>query len=207
MAKFKTVEIDGTKFEVELDSDGYFRALDDGDLVKAPTFTELQEKLRKRRRRAKVRLALPITLLGVTAAPDPEARHSWQRTPGIRPARDTVDAVVTGVHAQNRDLLTELADGTKQRLGGYGHGSEGVMARRLTAAEKTEYVRLATVAHEADEALDAFVDGVKIGNARAWVTDQVEAAEKAQLDAEPATEAPTEDPRLAAPAARARKRR
>jgi hypothetical protein len=200
MAKFKTVEIDGRKFDVELDGDGHFSALDDGDLVKAETFSALQEKLRTRRRRQKVRLSLPITLLGVTQAPDPAVvKHSWQRTPMLREAPETVDATVTGLHAQNRDLLVVMADGTKDRMDGNGYGREGIIARRLTAAEKATYVRLATAADAADAALKTFVDGVKISNARNWVREQVEAAEKAQLDAEPAVEETPADPRLAAP--------
>jgi len=199
MAKFKTVEIDGRKFDVELDSDGHFRALDDGDLVKADTFTALQEKLRARCRRQKVRLALPITLLGVTQKPNPQAPHSWERGSALRPDRDTVDATVTGVHAQNRDLLTELPDGTKHRMDGNGYAREGTITRRLTAAEKATYIRLATAAADADEALETFVAGVKIDNAREWVREQVEAAEKAQLDAEPAVEEAPADPRLAVP--------
>jgi hypothetical protein len=204
MAKFKTITIDGTSFSVELDDDGHFRALDDGDLVKAPTFSELTEKLRKRRRRAKVRLSLPITLLGVTQKPDPAMKHSWQRTTALRPAPDTVDATVTGLHAQNRDMLVTLADGTKERMDGNGYSREGIVARQLTAAEKAKYVELSLAASAAGDALDAFVDKVKVGNARQWVIEQVEKAEQALLDAEPPAEELTGDPRLAAPS---RKRR
>jgi hypothetical protein len=192
----KAIEIDGQKFKVDVTDDGMFRALHDGDPISAQTYADLSDKLRKRLRRAKVRLALPVTLLGVTMAPPPTRERSWMPDKPLRPAQATVDAVITGIHAQNRDVLIDLPDGTKHRASGYAHRNEGTIARRLTPEEAATYVQLAKAADEADTALAAFVEKVGITDAREWVREQVEAAEKAKPDTE--VDVPTfiGDPRI-----------
>jgi hypothetical protein len=197
----KPIEIDGQTFEVRVTDDGAFRANLQGGEVGADTYNELREKLTRLSRKAKVRLDLPITLLGVTQKPDPSktTRHSWEKTQVLREAADTVDATVTGLHAQNQDVMLVLADSTKYRHSGHSYSRDGLIARRLTADERATYVRLATAAAEATAAAAAFVDSVAVGNARDWIEDQVAAAQKAAVDQEPATVEPTGDPRLDVP--------
>lgn len=173
MAKLKTITIDGRAFSIEVDNDGRFHAEHDGDALAADTLAEIEKKLRARCRRAKVRLSLPVSVAGVVIQQkDRYGRVSGRRIDGI----GTMHATITGLHAQNSDVLLEYPDGEKERRGRWGEA--GFLTQRLSNAQIAEYVRLATADRDAHDALEAWKKKHAIDDPAAYVREHA----AAQLD-------------------------
>lgn len=133
MEKLK-LEIDGIAFAVDVQDDGMFAALYDGDLYKADSFAKLKKKLTARVRGKAARIAIPVTLL----------KDNWYRD-----REEFVDVEIVGRHS-NGNLLLKSRHGTEQ----FGHGDS--LMRRLEKSEEAEYRALLKNVKAATDARDAW---------------------------------------------------
>lgn len=192
------VRIDGREITIHY-ANGKFRATVEGHEYTAESEKALIDKLRASLRTAKARLKLPITIINVVPK---KSQWGHQSSWGI--GIGTRHAIITGLHAQNNDLLIEDEAGTKERKRGHSWSSDGLVCRRMTPAQIDEYVALAQAAESTKKALDAFEERYKIENVEKWVAKELAAA--VDQIAEPAVEA-TGDPRIDAPAPKKKAKR
>lgn len=141
--KLKKAMVDGRAFEVDVDDDGLFGTLLDGDRVTAPTLKALTEKLVKEVR-THGRVCVPATRL----------EDGWRNE-----EIELHDIELIGVHAGNNNPLYRVVGSkTTEQLRSY---SDDIL-RRLTAEEKIEVMRLKAEIIAAQKAYDAFKDDRKI---------------------------------------------
>lgn len=178
--------INGTKVEIKVSQDGEFYAYAAGEDFKADTKKELLQKLTRTLRKVKkVKLSIPVTMLGVTRSKS--LYQASRRIAGL----STENAVLVGIHAGNGNILVreDREDAEIEQLTGFGDRDN--IARRLTPEEAKEYEKLAKGKRDADDALYKFEKRVKIEDVRKLV--QAEVA-KAVDDPKEGPE-PSDDPR------------
>lgn len=164
--KIRTESIEGRDYDIFISNKGTFYAVDqplghqddqDRTVIEAETLVKLIEKLRVRRRRAKVRVQLPATLLH-----DGESWHRDER-------RTEAEAVIiTGVHATQHKPLLQRANGTKEAWSNHGNS---MLARRLTEAEAAEWIAVCVARARANDAVRAFQARVMIKNVKHALTE------------------------------------
>lgn len=136
-AKVKTVDADGTKFDVYVTSIGEFYAIVDGECVKQATLKALEERLRKHVRTHN-RVAIDATIV---------ESNGWR---GNDKAEFT-DIVITGRHAGNNNVLyREPGDKHTQQLRSH-NDDVCVRLSKADRAELSELVKKRTQSREAVE--------------------------------------------------------
>ena len=121
----------GKTYEVELnDENGSFRVWTGETHISAPSYADLERKIRK----LKTRFELPFT--AVTAD-------------GV------MDGTVTGFHAINGNMLVKWADGSHEQMPGYSYDASSMP--RLSDEDTAKAKQLVQARNEAVQALDTFI--------------------------------------------------
>lgn len=168
--KVRDETIDGKTFAIYVDQDGEFCAQDmpNERPVTSDTIKGLIDKLRKRRRTAKVRVSLPATII---------AEHGGWLRGNKDPIAEPV--LVTGIHATRHKPLITHANGDKEAF----DANSEWLTRRLTDDEAAQWLALCEAKRAADMAVEAFKDQMKIPNVKQWIADALVAAGTAPADA------------------------
>jgi len=187
--KLKTIKVNGVSCDVNVrEHDGMFTANVSGDHLDAPTLSALELQLQKATKRAKVVVAVPVSVLGRQQSKRPYPQ--WVSGFSVQ------HVTLTGIDANGNIRCLDDSSCVKGRLdtlAGTRRWDSGVV-RRLTGEEVAEYERLAKARHDAEEALAAFEQSVKLKES---AENLVKAAIAAKVDTpeEPAEE--PFDPRIA----------
>lgn len=154
---------------------GNFFATVAGEYVYDTTLAGLEKELDKRLKKAKVKVALPVSQLGRIWSESPYQRGRWVSGLGVR------HLTLTGIHGgTQRVLAVDDKTGEPEQLGRY--SDETRIVRRLTDAEIEEYVQVETASRKAEKALRAFMNRVELGGRLDSVSDYVKAAMGLKVD-------------------------
>jgi len=134
-----SVEKHGVTVEIFVDNDGTWKAEFGGRELHADTRDKLAGKIAVQAKKVTANVRVPFTRVT-------DGSGSWGSN-----RITAVDGVATGFHSANGNVLVTWASGVKEQF--KDHGSTSVP---LDADEKAEYVRLATAAREARNALREF---------------------------------------------------
>jgi len=191
-----TEHIGGRKggLDVKIKADartGYFSAGVGGDHYSAKTREELLEKLAKAVKKTRVKLNVPLTIIGrvarIVKAGVGDTRSWITHDPGV----GFEHVVLIGTHASTGRLLLRKEDGTKMEQERFGYGSRGgTLCRRLTVDEAAQYVTLHTEYERARKAYEKFESRVEVKDPDKFVAKKIaEAAdavkEEPEADADP----------------------
>ena len=142
----RTEDIDGTSVAIYIDEEGKFTARTPGAIgewTKADSLKALIDKVRKRLRTSQLRLEIPMTLLKT-------GKDYWRDSEKNKaPVAEPV--ILTGLHARTNKALLTRADGSKVTYDGY---SDGILTRRVSQEEATEWVATITALRQAEAAKD-----------------------------------------------------
>jgi translation initiation factor 2 alpha subunit (eIF-2alpha) len=143
--KIDTEEINGTVYDIFVDSVGQFHAMFEDDVVRDITKKGLIDKLR-RLVKTQHKVRIEATLLETSWHDD----RRWQLH----------SVTLTGIHGRNRNV-TYLIDGKR---GGqqYSNNSNEEMLKRLSPAERTQLSELWQARVKANKAYQTFLEAMKI---------------------------------------------
>jgi hypothetical protein len=142
--------------DVEVDVNGVFMATFDGQDYDATTRLELIEKLTKAVKRSALRGVVDVTVLNLVPNKN---RSGWDNGPYAL-GSGVIDATLRSKHdRQHNTYLLTSCDGKKFQVSG---AREGTIARRLTAKEQIEYLKLCQERDSAVAAVEAFAAAVRI---------------------------------------------
>lgn len=186
-----TEHIGGRKagLDVKIKADarsGLFTANVAGEHYSAKSKDELLTKLAGVVKRTRVKINVPLTVIGTVARVVKAGIGSYRSWTTYDPGVGFEHAVLVGTHASTGRLLLRKEDGSKFERDRWG-GRDGTLCRRLTPEEVAQYVKLHTEHERARKAYEKFVERVEIKNPEKFVVKKLaEAADKV-------TEAPEED--------------
>ncbi len=141
---------------------GFFTASVSGDYLTAKTRDELLQKVEKAVKKTRVKLNVPLTIIGRVARvvnAGVGSYHSWTTyDSGVGYEHVTL----VGLHAQTGRMLLRKDDGTKLEQDRYSGRGTGTICRRLTDEEAAQYVKLHTEHYRAKKAYEKFETRVEI---------------------------------------------
>lgn len=153
--KVKTYQ--GVDISVNTDS-GEFSASVAADRVKAPTLAALQNQIDKIQKKTKVKVAIPVSVLGQVWKPNRgysyQGRDSWISGAGVQ------HCTLTGFDIKGNVQWKDDKTGKAERASRWGRNVQFV--RRLTDAEIEEYINLRKAKDAAEAAYHLFEEKVRI---------------------------------------------
>jgi predicted transcriptional regulator len=159
--RISTYEHDGVKYPIELqETSGDFSTTIDGERIKADTLEKLKQKIARSQRKKTVKLALLATVV--------KSRKWNQEGDG-----QTIDVLITGIHARNRVVLYRRVTDKKADTVEY----SDKLFKRLSSAEHTEYAKLLKAKHVASDAVAKFIETHEYSTSE--IEKQVATAEQA----------------------------
>lgn len=152
----KKRKINGVTVEIRVDDDGQFQARVAGEWLTADTLKGLEAQLAKTLKRAKIKVAIPATMLGVQKSTHFAARGSRVSGNGTR------DILLVGIHSGNGNLLIrdDVEGSAVEQVTGFRQGND--IVRRLTKEEAATYTRLQKEKQAAESAAYDFEKRVKV---------------------------------------------
>lgn len=144
--KLPSEVIDGRTATIQVDNDGRFYGEIADAEFSADSLADLRIKLRRAVRTSKARIKIEISILH-------NGRPRWGRS-GRVTAPAAEPAVITGMHASNRNILIKRADGTSEQVS----GGDLTFAERLSEADAQHWVDLCTMQIAAEKAVEQFLE-------------------------------------------------
>jgi hypothetical protein len=175
----------GTNVTIKADArTGWFTANVAGDHYSAKTKDELLTKLAGAIKKTRVRISVPLTIIGTVARVVKAGVGSYRSWTTYDPGVGYQHAVLVGTHASTGALLLRKEDGSKFERDRWG-GRDGTLCRRLTPEEVEQYIKLHTEYERARKAYEKFEARVEIKDPEKFVNKKLaEAADAVKEEPE-----------------------
>lgn len=146
VAQFTALGDEVDRFAFTVDQRGRFTIEYQGKRFTDDTLRGVTEAVKKARRTAKVKLAIPVTVVSY---------------------ENLTDAVITGVHGGTNNLIVKPEDGSATyQLGGY---SGETVVRRMSEVDKDAYLKFLRASDEAGRLRDEVIAGYKFEGGVRWI--------------------------------------
>ncbi len=180
----KTITVDGTKFDIHVDSDGEFRCHVEGDFLRSDTLKALLPQIKRAAKKKHINVAIPATIMGVSSYT--EGSHYHRKYLG----ETCLPITLIGIDHQYNRVKYRNADGSM--AGHERFNRQGTIAKPMTAADVQEWKRLYQAHESARKAFESFESKFEMKNVMDTVKDAI--AQKADTVIEPPDESNV-DPR------------
>lgn len=207
-------KIEGTElvFNFEVSSNEFTTYIELAEkYAKGKSLDECRRKARAILRAAVIKLAIPAHLVNVSPE-EWQQMNSWDRPSRsskqwAKKCNGVYPIILRGLDARNdRDVLIEYEDGTREKVKQYSWDRDGELVRRLTKAEEDEYRKLHAAKAKADTEFESWMDEHRIKEPEQFVAEAIQ-KKIDEANAGDAAAEPTGDPRVDAGTGTGKRRR